>query len=257
VLEDVRPADYLSRLAASDVGEAYKSLVAREMTIEAGNVVLDVGCGPGMDLARYAAAVGPGGQVVGVDHDPTSADAANTRTAHLPQVSVHIGDVHALALADRSVDRAHTDRVLQHVEDPRRAVGEIARALRRGGRAVFVEPDWDTLVIDHRDLAVSRRYTRFVTDRVFRHGAIGRQLPAMAAQVGLTVRRVVPHTVVFDDVQRADQMLGLKRVTARAVGEGVLSEASAAEWLDQLVHEPFFASATLFIVVADKAFDTD
>ncbi|WP_219635524.1 methyltransferase domain-containing protein [Nocardioides ungokensis] len=148
-LETERPADYLARLAASDLGRAYKALVVDEMDVAAGHHVLDLGCGPGADLAAFAAAVGPEGRVMGLDSDPDAVREAEHLATAWPQVTVEHGDVHSLRLPDHSVHRVHTDRVLQHVEDPDVAVGEVARVLAPSGLACFAEPDWDTLVIDH------------------------------------------------------------------------------------------------------------
>lgn len=62
VFEETRPADYLTRAAASDLGRAYKGIAAGEMAIRPGDVVLDLGCGPGADLPAFAAAAGRGGR---------------------------------------------------------------------------------------------------------------------------------------------------------------------------------------------------
>lgn len=58
-LEGERPADYLTRLAASDLGRSYKSL--NELGVQPGAVVVDLGCGPGADLAALADAAGSTG----------------------------------------------------------------------------------------------------------------------------------------------------------------------------------------------------
>jgi ubiquinone/menaquinone biosynthesis C-methylase UbiE len=41
-----------------------------------------------------------------------------------------LGDIQDLPLAEHTVDRARTDRVLQHVADPTRVLGEVRRVLR-------------------------------------------------------------------------------------------------------------------------------
>ncbi|HZZ53927.1 MAG TPA: methyltransferase domain-containing protein, partial [Trebonia sp.] len=192
--EEARPSDYLMRLAASDLGRSYKRLAVSELAIGPGDAVVDLGCGPGADLRAFADAVGGGGQVIGVDSDPVAVRQARERTAELPQVNVREADIRALGIPAASVDRVHTDRVLQHVPEPGTALAEARRILRDGGTAVFAEPDWDTLVIDYPDLAIARAYTRFVADRVVRSGCIGRQLPAFASSVGLVVRGVIPIT---------------------------------------------------------------
>jgi ubiquinone/menaquinone biosynthesis C-methylase UbiE len=248
--EDVAPADYLTRLAASGWGQAYKQLAAAELGIRPGDTVLDLGCGPGADLPAFAAAAGPGGRVIGVDHDPAAVIRARAAAARLPRVEVRAGDIAALALPAASADRVHTDRVLQHVPDPAAVLAQARRVLRPGGTAVFAEPDWDTLVIDFPEAPVARAYRRFVTERVVRNAAVGRQLPRLAAAAGFRGIRVIPATAVFRDVRAADQVLGLRRVTARAVTAGYLTPEQAGPWLDHLATQPFFASATLFVTAA-------
>src|SRR5205807_3382675 len=124
------------------------------------------------------------------------------------------------------------------------------RVRRPGGRAVFAEPDWDTLIVDYPDLAVARAYTRFVADEVVRNAGIGRQLARLATGVGFTVDKVIPITATFHDVEAADQVLGLYRVTARAVTANYLTAPDAEQWLHHLATEPFFAAATVFVVAA-------
>ncbi|QWF76830.1 methyltransferase domain-containing protein [Amycolatopsis sp. CA-230715] len=247
VFETTRPGDYLLRLARSGAGSAYKRLAASLLDIRPGDVVLDLGCGPGADLAAFAEAAGEGGRVIGIDHDRVQLEKA--RATAPPRADVREGDIHALDLPDASADRAHTDRVLQHVADPVAVVAELRRVLRPGGVAVLAEPDWDTLAIDHPDLATARAYTRYVTERAVRNATVGRSLARYGADAGFEVRDVVPVTTVFRDVTAADQVLGLHRVTGRAVADGYLTEEAARDWLAHLANRPFFGSATLHLVV--------
>ncbi len=251
--EDVRPDDYLMRIAASRLGRAYKNLAVAELGIDAGDVVVDLGCGPGADLAAYAEAAGESGRVIGVDSDPAAVREAASRVAALPRVRVVHGDIHAIGLPEASADRVHTDRVLQHVADPAGALAEVRRVLRPGGSAVFAEPDWDTLVIDYPDLALPRAYTRFLTDRVVRNSCIGRQLVRLAADAGLAANNVVPITTAFRDVRSADKILGFKRVSDKAVRAGYLTSEAAGMFLEHLETRPFFASMTLFVVAVRRS----
>jgi hypothetical protein len=82
------------------------------------------------------------------------------------------------------------------------------------------------------------------TDRVLQH---------VPDEAGFRVGKVIPITAVFRDAQAADQVLGLRRVTGRAVAAGFLTKDSADQWLDHLVTQPFFASTTLFILTATAA----
>ncbi|MFF7192459.1 methyltransferase domain-containing protein [Streptomyces sp. NPDC008079] len=258
VFETVAPGSvvYLDRLAATDLGRFYKGRMLDALDVRTGQTVLDIGCGPGTDLGALADAVsgtGSGsapGAVIGVDHDQVAVDTARERTADRDTVTVHLGDVHELPLADGSVDRARTDRVLQHVADPVRALREAHRVLRPGGRLVLGEPDWDTLTVDHPDDELSRAYTRYVIGEVIRNARIGRQLPRLAAEAGFTVPTVVPVTPAFRDVGAADKVLGLERTTQRALAAGYFTVEGARRWLDHLASGPFLAAVTFYIVVA-------
>lgn len=255
-LENRRPENYLTRLAASDLGRSYKSLVVEELDIEAGSTVLDLGCGPGADLAALADAVGSTGRVLAVDKDESAVAQASQAVFGLPQVAVREGDVHQLDLPDQCVDRVHTDRVLQHVMDPNAVVAEAARLLSPRGIAGFAEPDWDTLVVDYPDPAIPVAYRRFVTDRVVRNSRIGRQLPSLCEDNGLVPVRVIPITAVFQEVTQADRILGFQRVTKRAVDAAYLTVEQGAAWLDHLRTARLFASVTLFVTFAERESNT-
>ncbi|MEU3217621.1 methyltransferase domain-containing protein [Streptomyces sp. NPDC006971] len=246
------PIAYLDRVAATDLGRAYKGRMLDELDIRPGQTALDLGCGPGTDLASLAQAVTAAGTVIGVDHDQATVGAARERTADQHTVTVRLGDIHDLPLPDHTADRARTDRVLQHIADPARAIREVHRVLRPGGRLVMGEPDWDTLTVDHPDSDLSRAYTQYVTDKVVRNSRIGRQLPRLATEAGFTVPSVIPITPVFRDAQAADKVLGLERTTQRAMAAGHLTEEAAGRWLEHLSTGPFLAAVTFYIVVAES-----
>jgi ubiquinone/menaquinone biosynthesis C-methylase UbiE len=245
------PFDYPEPAATIDVGQTYKQAALRLLDVDTGHTVLDVGCGPGVDLPWLAEAVGPTGSVLGIDHEYAMLTRARQAIAAYPQVRLELADAHRLPLADNSIDRAHADRVIQHVAEPGRALGEIARVLRPGGSLVLGEPDWDTLVVDHPDPDVSRGFTRHIVERIVRNADIGHQLVRLVAAAGFEISTVVPCTSVLLDVADADQLIGLERNAHRALASGYLDESQLASWLAHLATGPFFASVTLFLVAAE------
>ncbi|GLZ75580.1 hypothetical protein Afil01_03870 [Actinorhabdospora filicis] len=240
------PGEYLRSAAASAAGRSYKEVVMERLELGPGLTVADLGCGAGADLAAMLAA---GSAVIGVDIDPAmlarAAEAAGPDATALDLVH---GDLHELPLPDASVDRARTDRVVQHVAEPGRVLAEAWRVLRPGGRLVMGEPDWDSLAIDHPERDLARRYARFVADRVVRNATIGRELPRLAAAVGFEVADVTPVTPVFRDRAAADAIFGFRRVTTRAVEAGYFVEPEAERWLDHLATGPFLAAMTMHVV---------
>jgi ubiquinone/menaquinone biosynthesis C-methylase UbiE len=241
-----RQIAYLDEAATSQVGRQYKQHVLRELRIGPGHVVLDVGCGPGTDLPAMAAAAGPAGKVIGVDHDPAMRDTARQRTRTYPCVEIRAGDAHALPLDHASVDRARADRVLQHMVAPATAAAELRRVLRPGGRVALAEPDWDTLAIDATDTATSRAYTRFITSHVVRNAAIGRSLGRLLHDAGFIVDSVDATVALFRDYHSAETILRMPTVAERAWQAGYLDEDKGRAWLAELTTGPFLAAVTFF-----------
>jgi SAM-dependent methyltransferase len=98
--------------------------------------VADLGCGTGEVLSLLAPVVG---RVIGVDREQAMLDTAADRTGDLPNVELRRGGIEELPLADGEVDLAFAMLVLHHVPAIDRAFGEIARALRPGGRCVVLD----------------------------------------------------------------------------------------------------------------------
>lgn len=104
--------------------------------IREGDTVLDVGSGSGTDTLIASMLVGPEGEVIGLDMTPAMRERLeeNARTMGAGQVRVLDGNAEDIPLADDSVDVVTTNGVLNLVPDKARAVAEIHRVLRPGGR---------------------------------------------------------------------------------------------------------------------------
>ena len=104
-----------------------------------GERVLDLACGTGLVTLPAARAVGPSGQVIGVDIAGRMVDALRQRAAAdgLLQVAAARMDAEQLALPDGSVDVVLCALGLMYLPDPEQALREIKRVLRPGGRTVL------------------------------------------------------------------------------------------------------------------------
>ena len=109
--------------------------------INVGAVVLDIGCGAGTDLLLAARRIGPQGRAIGVDMTAAMRERAiaGARLSGLTNVEVRDGDATRLPLGDATVDVVISNGVLNLVPDKPAAVREIARVLKRDGRAQIAD----------------------------------------------------------------------------------------------------------------------
>lgn len=112
--------------------------------IEAGEHVLDLGCGPGGVLHLLAERVGKTGSVLGIDRGSQFVELARRFTTDrgLSQVEVREGDAYATGLPKRSFDGAHMRLLLVNVPEPERVVREAVSLVRPGGWVASFEADY-------------------------------------------------------------------------------------------------------------------
>jgi SAM-dependent methyltransferase len=100
-----------------------------------GQMVLEVGCGAGVDLARFARG---GARVTGVDIARSAIELAQ---ANFAQQGLHgdfkVADGEHLPFADNTFDAVYAHGVVQYTASPQRLVDESRRVLKPGGRAIF------------------------------------------------------------------------------------------------------------------------
>ncbi len=101
-----------------------------------GEVVVDLGCGGGLDVFLASQKVGPEGKAIGIDMTPAMIERAraNAEAGGYLNVEFHQATIDAIPLPDASVDCVISNCVLNLVPDKPAVFREIARILKPGGR---------------------------------------------------------------------------------------------------------------------------
>jgi arsenite methyltransferase len=109
--------------------------------IRAGDTVLDVGSGSGTDVLISSRLVGPKGRVYALDMTVAMRAKllANLARASVTNVELLDANAESIPLADAAVDVVTSNGVLNLVPDKPRAVAEIFRVLRPGGRVQIAD----------------------------------------------------------------------------------------------------------------------
>jgi SAM-dependent methyltransferase len=104
----------------------------------AGETVLDLGSGAGIDCFLAAREVGPGGHVIGVDMTPAMIEKARANAAKgsYPNVEFRLGEIEHLPVADGAVDLIISNCVINLSPDKPQVFREALRALKPGGRVL-------------------------------------------------------------------------------------------------------------------------
>lgn len=170
-----------------------------QLALKPGERLLDVGCGLGDASRALSVDLGASGEVVGVDGSEVMITHARLRAeGNECPMRFAVGDAGALD-ADGEFDAVRSERMLQWVPDPARAVAEMARVVRPGGRVCVIDTDWSTYAIDVGDPEIARAVNATYGVERNRQSLVGGRLAALATAAGLQPVAETSATQVWTD----------------------------------------------------------
>ena len=138
----------LGWLVDNPIRRRYMRPILDRVGIRRGDTVLEVGPGPGAFTVDAARRAGPEGRVLAVDIQPAMIAQLERRLHEMgvTNVETHVASAYDLPVDEGTVDRAFLVTVLPEIPDPVRALHEIHRTLKPGGRLSiteeFLDPDY-------------------------------------------------------------------------------------------------------------------
>lgn len=192
--------------------------------------VLEVGCGTGAQTITLARN-NPDAHIVAFDRSATSLAQARDRvaSARLSNVQFHLADLFELPFEQHSFDNVFVCFVLEHLEDPERALSVLHSLLAPGGAITVFEGDHGSAYFHprstHADAAIACQVD--LQRRAGGNAMIGRQLYPLLTRAGFCDVQVSPR-MVYVDGSRPELIEAFTCRTFTAMIEGVRDRAIEA-----------------------------
>lgn len=263
--DDENASFHVATMEMTSQWESVRTLRAwerRHLALAAGERLLDVGCGLGDAALALGADLGDRGSVVGIDASRTMLAVARQRARTWSgSVRFSVGDAMALDEPDASFDAARAERTLQWLVDPQRAVDELARVLRPGGRLTLIDTDWSTLDIEVGDASVTATVREGLRTERNRPSNIGSRLGQLVRATGLDLvaGTTVRHPWAAwdpDESPAPDGCFSMRSLADDLVDAGQLDRAGGDRFVaivtDAARQGRFSMALTMFAVAATK-----
>jgi len=144
-----RRYDLMNTLMSFGLDRKWRRLAVSKAEARPRAHMLDICCGTGQLALALARAVGPAGQVTGVDFSEGMLAVAHSRIAeaHVHNIVLQQADAMALPFADDSFDGATVGWGLRNLPELRRGVSEMVRVVKPGGMVVSLDMAKPTLPV--------------------------------------------------------------------------------------------------------------
>lgn len=244
--------------SSKDVADRRREVI-RLLGLIAGERVIDVGSGPGFLATEIAQAVGPSGSVVGIDISESmrAFSRAHADRLRLADRATFVeGNAVALPVPDESFDVAVSTQVYEYVEDVDRALAELYRVLRPEGRALILDTDWDSLVVNSSDPlktgAILRAWDEHLADP-----HLPRTLTARLRRAGFKVEATSVIPIINTEFRENTYGWGLIDLIKNFVpGRGGISADDVGSWTADLRNlnaiGEYFLSISGYVFIAGK-----
>jgi arsenite methyltransferase len=232
-----------------------RSRILRALDSRPGDHVLDIGSGPGHQVAEIAPTVAPNGAVKGVDAAESAIAIAQQRWAGLDNVEFTSGDAYKLPFGDSTFDAVISSQVFEYLEDVAGALSEVFRVLKPEGRVLIHDTEWGALLWKSSDVERMNRIMS-IWDGHLSDPHLPQSLARKLSDAGFQAIKAEPvvHVETGYDPSSMSAIL-MKFVVGYVVSQSV-SQDEADAWVEDLLtlvsNGEYFFSSNEYIFTAEK-----
>ena len=256
------PKGYVDPAYLQAIGDFLGKLKKRTyecMQIRAGDKVLDVGCGSGIDTIALSKLVGSNGEVFGVDYDNAmiaEAEKYAEKEGVSTRVKYKLADAASLPFDEGFFDSCRSERLFQHLPNTMLALREMTRVTKIGGTVVVLDTDWGTLSLDTGEVDIERRLWRFHTEQMLNNGYAGRQLYRLFKEQGLRYVFFEVFPLVVTSYAFFRQIIVADKLEEVALAKNIVTEDELRRFQKDSEHmdanSTFFSSGCMMLVSGQK-----
>ena len=184
--------------------------------------LLDIGCGPGTISMGLAKMVAPG-EVLAVDASARQIEEARRRAkeAGISNIQFQAESVYALPFREGEFDLVFAHALLEHLQEPLAALGEIRRVLKPGGLAAMRSPDWGGFMLAPETPGLDNAIQQYTNLQTGNGGdvRVGRKLPSLLRKAGFNIKQFSASYECYDPPALIGEYLAQRLAAAGAIVE--------------------------------------
>lgn len=139
--------DTLNNIISFEQHKRWRKYVMKEMNVKPGSKALDVCCGTADLSIQLSHAVGPYGEVVGLDFSENMLEVGKKKTENMANIHLIHGDAMNLPFEDDEFDYVTIGFGLRNVPDYKHVLNELKRVVKPGGMVVCLETSQPTIPV--------------------------------------------------------------------------------------------------------------
>ena len=185
--------------------------------------ILDIGCGTGQDILNMAKQLSPEIDFIGIDHDKGMIEKANSSKQLNNNILFIQGEVYQLDFEDNTVSGIRTERMIQHLKEPEKAMQEMHRVLKPGKPIVIIETDWQSLSFYTPYTPIATKIISYLTEKKVNNGYAAKSLTHYLGSCDFKNISLEIFPFIINSLEEANQYLYIEVIIDEAKNHGYIT----------------------------------